>query len=152
LDCFGNFPDDSEFRYRFRDGKRLATLKSGSANAGRDRAQVEFEIKRRDYDSLRGMAAEEIQKTRVIIPDGRGAIEIDFYDKPDLSFVSVEREFADGENPAGYALSNWLARLHPIDVTDDKSSKNKNLTIALDDGRMAANARFDHIVRSRSHE
>jgi CYTH domain-containing protein len=152
LDCFGNFPDDSEFRYRFRNGMRLATFKGGSSNAGRDRPQVEFEIKRRDYDLLRGLAAEEIQKTRVIIPDGKGAIEIDFYDRPDLSFVSIEREFAENENPAGYALPNWLARLHPIDVTNDKSFKNKNLTIALDDGRLAANARFDHIVRSRSHE
>jgi len=152
LDFEGNFPDDSEFRYRKWDKDLLATFKGGTSNGGRDRPQVELGIEKRDYNLLRGLAADEIQKSRCIIPDGMGKIEIDFYDRPDLSFVSIEREFVDGENPNGYCLPNWLARLHPIDVTDERAFKNKNITKRLADGQFAADARFQELWRAKTEK
>ncbi|MDR3208761.1 MAG: hypothetical protein LBT45_02835 [Rickettsiales bacterium] len=148
LDVAGNFPDDAEFRYRFRGGRYLATFKSETANMGRDRSQVEFDIKIPDFNRLRQLTEKEIRKTRALVPDGKGAIEIDFYERPDLSFVSIEREFLKSEDPAAYVLPNWLARLHPIDVTSDKAFKNKNLTRMSGDGHLAANVRFDEIMRT----
>jgi len=146
LDMAGNFPDDAEFRYRLRDGRRLATIKGPSASDGRDRPQVEFDVSQKDFDALCTLAPNEIRKTRAIIPDGKGIIEIDFYERPELSFISIEREF-DAEDPNTYALPNWLARLNPIDVTSDKAFKNKNLTKTLADGSLAANAKFAEIMR-----
>jgi CYTH domain-containing protein len=150
LDFLGNFPDDSEFRYRRYDKKLVATFKNVTANSGRDRLQVEFEITKKKYDLLRGLAAEEIQKSRCIIPDGNGFIEIDFYDRPNLSFVSIEREFLEDEDPRTYALPSWLARLRPINVTHDPAFKNKNITKLTADGRNAANVRFEEIMRAHS--
>ncbi|MCL1785798.1 MAG: hypothetical protein FWG39_01440 [Alphaproteobacteria bacterium] len=150
LDFMGNFPDESEFRYRAYDKKFVATFKNVTTNAGRDRAQVEFDITKSEYNALCGFAAGQIQKSRCLIPDGHGVIEIDFYDTPNLSFVSIEREFLEDEDPATYVLPNWLARMHPINVTHEPAFKNKNITKILSaGGQYAANARFEEIMRTK---
>ena len=149
LSACGNFPDESEFRYRKYNDKHVATFKNVTTNSGRDRLQVEFEITKKEYNLLRSMATNEIQKSRCVIPDGHGVIEIDFYNQPNLSFVSIEREFLDDEDPDTYVLPNWLARLHPVNVTHDAAFKNKNITKLTAGAHNAANVRFAEIMGTR---
>jgi len=121
-----NFPNDLELRYRTiqsHSGKgmqKLITMKGNQRRngaGGLERNETEFEIDADMINRLRKLGKDYLMiKTRVIIPDGNGHIQVNFYTIPTVSFVMVEREFKTDAEVAVYRLPDYLARLNPASV------------------------------------
>jgi len=119
----GAFPEDLEIRYRIKSSNRgktekLMTLKGNrTATAGVRRNEVEFAIGDKVVAQLRKLGKDFLmRKVRLVIPEHRGRFELNFYKKPVVPFVLMEREFLNSESALEYRMPDFIAALKPIEV------------------------------------
>lgn len=101
------------FRIREKKGVHRLTLKQGTGLA---RTEVEFEVGLGLAETLWPLVGDRIvAKTRYVIPDGDGAIELDRYEGRHEGLVVAEREFAAVTEAFAWTAPAWMG----TEVTED---------------------------------
>ena len=117
------FPPDLEMRYRIKttnggEPEQLFTMKGNRViGAGYSRDEAEFDIDDLSVAELRIAYQKNLMyKTRLFVKDGSGWLQFNFYKKPTVSFVMIEREFKTAEEMNNYKLPERYAYLGAIDM------------------------------------
>lgn len=98
-----------------------------SGNDPMQRTEIEFQITREEFNILSQKALKDthlIEKDRYLIPLYNGlTAELDIYHNELDGLSTVEVEFTDIEEATNFKEPDWFG----VDITSDKSYKNKNL-------------------------
>ena len=113
--------EDAVLRIREKGDRCKLTIKRGH---GLDRAEVEIEVSEEQAAMLWPLAGKRvIDKTRYIIPDETGELELDVYHGLHKGLVVVEREFDNIETATKWTPPSWASK----EITTDGTYTNAEL-------------------------
>jgi 5'-deoxynucleotidase YfbR-like HD superfamily hydrolase len=154
-----NLPEHVEIRWRISQSsegvENTITIKGPETNDGSERAEIEFHVPSDIIIAAKKLDKRVIVKSRVMVPISTGFLEIDYYFQPLFQFASIEKEFKSQDDLAYFQMPAYFERIRPLDVTNIKAFKNKNLFFnpqcACDEWEKRKDLRFEHLHDFKSH-
>ncbi|MDD3668681.1 MAG: hypothetical protein PHX68_00030 [Alphaproteobacteria bacterium] len=121
-----------EARYRktsHAKGDTYVMTIKGKGTLGRYEAEFPISAEVAQHLQSPEICSGKVEKTRYMVPDNGGYLEIDRYHAPRFSFASIEREFSDEAETAAYRLPDDWLKAGAVKATERSEFKNKNLAI-----------------------